>query len=267
MGLGLELLTGFTTGATATMTPVTMAAGNSLTVRNSRPDADIRLLQMWADVQEATVLHRLRSPKMHDNVQGLRFLNAASTVQLLLPDHFDQRLYAQDTLILESSGATVVGDVNTFCALVFYEDIQGIEGRFISEGELMTRMVHLVTVANTLTLGAAGGYSGEEAINAEFDLLKANTDYALVGYQVSAECAAIRWRGPDSGNLGVGGPGSETDKDVTGAWFLRLARFYQMPLIPVFNSANKGGTFLDGAQDENAAAVTVNSIFAELAPR
>jgi hypothetical protein len=39
-----------------------------------------------------------------------------------------------------------------------------------------------------------------------------------------------------------------------------------MPLIPVFNSANKGGILIDAAQDENGTDVTVNSIFAELSP-
>jgi len=37
-------------------------------------------------------------------------------------------------------------------------------------------------------------------------------------------------------------------------------------MIPVFNSANKAGILIDGAQDENGADVTVQSIFAELAP-
>lgn len=266
MGLGLELITGFTTGATAAFTGVTLAAGNSLTVRNSRLDARIMLLQLWRDVQEAAVIFRLRSPKLHDNVQGIRFPGVVGETQPLLPDHFMQRLFAQDQLVLEGSGATVAGDINTACLLVFYEDLQGIEGRFVSEAQLIERMVNLVTVNNTIAAGAGGGYSGEEAINAEFDLLKANTDYAIVGYTVSAECAAVRWRGPDTGNLGVGGPGSETDSHITASWFLRLARTYAMPLVPVINSANKGGTFIDVAQDENAAAVTVATILAELAP-
>ena len=34
----------------------------------------------------------------------------------------------------------------------------------------------------------------------------------------------------------------------------------QLPLIPVFNSANKDNTLLDVVQDENGADVTVNTI-------
>ena len=77
----------------------------------------------------------------------------------------------------------------------------------------------------------------------------------------------MRWRGADTGNLGIGGPGNETLRHVTREWFVRLTERFGIPLIPVFNYANKAGILLDGAQDENGADTTVTSIFAELAPR
>lgn len=132
-------------------------------------------------------------------------------------------------------------------------------------------MVNLVTVENSLATGTAGGYSGEEAVNVESDLFKANTDYALLGYTVApvagatdGGAAVVRWRGADTGNLGIGGPANDLKKFLTNSWFIDLSNKTGLPCIPVFNSANRAGILLDAAQDENGVDILVTSIFAEL---
>lgn len=266
MPAALELLTGFATAPDTTATAVTMAAGNSSTIRAFDTSKMARLLDAWADVQGAGYV-RFRSPKLHDAVQGIRLATTVSDVSPLLPSKGPQRLYTQDTITWEMTGSATAADIETSSMLVFYEDLPGIAARFIGVDELIRRAVNIFTVSNTLALGTAGGYSGEEALNAEFDLGKNNVDYALLGYIVTVECASVRWRGADTGNLGIGGPGNETLRHVTREWFVRLTERFGIPLIPVFNYANKAGILLDGAQDENGADTTVTSIFAELAPR
>lgn len=263
MSSALEILTGYVTAPSTTITALTMASGNSLTIRNAALDTKIHLLSAWADNQGAGVL-RIKSPRMHDNVQGMRLHVVASEPEPLFPLGLKQNLIPQDTLDVGLSGSATSGDVETACLLVYYENLPGVAARLIGIEELMSRMKNIVTVENTLSLGTAGGYSGEEAINAEYDLLKANTDYALIGYLVSAECACVRYRGVDFGNLGIGGPGNADDKDVTREWFMRLSRETALPLIPVFNSANKAGILIDGAQDEDGTDSLVITILAEL---
>jgi hypothetical protein len=263
MGRALEVITGFTTAPGATFTPVTMAAGNSLTIRNTPFDADIRLVQNWTDNQALGVT-RLRSPKLHDNVQNLRFAITASDVSPLMPWGGIQKLIAQDTLILEMTGSAVGGDIETACLLIYYANLPGSDARLAMWADIAPRIVNYMTVENTIAAGTAGGYSGEEAINAEFDLMKANTDYALIGYLTTVECATVRWRGADTANLGLGGPGNESMRWVTSTWFKRLSESTGLPLIPIFNSANKAGILIDVAQDENGADPTITSIFAEL---
>jgi len=258
-----ELITGFVTAPSTTLTALTMAAGNSLTIRNTNNAGAIGLVQAWADNQAAGTL-RIMSPRLHDNVQNLRLGVFASEVYPLLPAQPQQLLVSQDTLAASLSGSATASDIETACMLIYYESLPGIEARLIDPTELNRRMINLMSVENTLALGTAGGYSGQEAINAEYDQMKANTDYALIGYIVSAECACIRWQGADTGNLGVGGPGHDTNRNVTRSWFLDLSEATGVPLIPVFNSANKNGILIDGAQDENGTDVTVQSIFAEL---
>jgi hypothetical protein len=113
---------------------------------------------------------------------------------------------------------------------------------------------------------ASGTYSGEVAINSSFDNFKANVDYALLGYLVSAQCGAVTWKGIDTGNLRVGGPGDVAGRQYTSEWFVRLSRRYGMPLIPVFNASNRFAIFQNIVTDDELVAVTTTSIFAELAP-
>ena len=261
----MELLSGYVTAPSTTFTALTVCAGNSLTLRNAIEDTPIHLLAVWGKHQTAGNI-RVRSPQLHDNVQGIRLFNPAANASNLLPNQMKQMLKAQDTLTVELTGSGTGGDLELASLLVFYEDLPGIEGRFIDAAELYGRTKQIVTVENTLALGTSGQYTGQEAINAEFDLLKANTDYALIGYQVSAICGCVRWQGSDVGNLGIGGPGNHTDKHITANWFLDLSINYGMPLVPIFNSANKAGILIDGQQDENGTDVTVTSIFAELSP-
>jgi len=197
-------------------------------------------------------------------VQSLRFDATVSDVAPLMPYGYAQKLISQDTLVVEITGSAVAGDFEQFGALLWYANLPGSDARLTTRQDVIARMVNILTVENTITTGAGGGYTGEESINAEFDLLKANTDYALLGYLVDTECAVVRWRGADTANLGVGGPGNESLRHITSHWFAMLSDAFGLPLIPIINSANKGNVLIDVVQDENAAAVTVTSILAEL---
>lgn len=260
----LEIIGGQATAPDTTITALTMNAGNSNTVRNTNGDSNIYLLQAWADVQLTGVL-RIKSPRLHDNVQGIRLQTVASEVRPLLPFKAPQALISQDTLDLGISGSATAGDLECAGFLIYYADLPGVEGRFIDGDEYRRRFVNMSAFSNTLSTGTTGGWSGEESIVSEFDNLKANTDYALPGYLTNTECCSIRWRGTDTGNLGVGGPGCAEDKELTANWFVWLSDYFGLPLIPVFNSANKNSILIDCHQDENGADPIVTTLFAQLA--
>ena len=265
MGKALEIIAGFVTAPSTTFTGLTMAAGNVLTVRNTPLDSQVLMLQVWALNQTSGTL-RIRSPRLHDNVQGIRLDVLAAEKKPLFPWGVGQKLYPQDTLIAELTGSATGGDIEQAAMLLYYANLSGIDARLASIEDVLRRGVNLVSVENTITNGTGGGWSAEEAINAEFDLLKANTDYALVGYLIDAECTAVRWRGADTGNLGVGGPGDQLARHVTADWFMRLSRAFGLSLIPVFNSANKAGILVDVADDENATPHTITSLLVEIGP-
>lgn len=260
----LELISGRFPASAAADSDITMASGDSLTIRNAAQDSNIWLVQVWGDSDQDTEV-RIRSPMLHDNVDGIRLKVEAGQIDPLLPDFVIQRLFPQDTLTVNNADA--IGSTNflTYHMLVYYENLPGIDARFIDLQTLREKARHVTVIRNSLALTASSNYTGAEAINADVDLLRANTDYAILGYLVDTPIGAVRYRGVDFGSLGIGGPGNVMDRDMTANWFLKLTGFTGIPLIPVFNSANKAGVQIDGLMGETGGTVEVSTIVAQLA--
>lgn len=263
MGKALELIGASGTAIGATIAALTAVTGDSLAVRAGAENKRIDLVQFWTDVQVAGTA-RIRSARMHDNVQGIRVDTIISDLYPLMPPGIRQRLYPNDVMVQELAGSAVAGDIEYILSLLLYEDLPGANANFISVDELMRRAGNVSYVENTIATGTTAAWTGAEAINAEFDQFHAGGLYALVGYIVDTEAPAVAWRGPDTSNYRVGGPGIETDRATTSDWFIWLSRMLNEPLIPVIRAENKAGTSIDALQDENGADTTVTSIFVEL---
>jgi hypothetical protein len=265
MGSALDTISGFVTAPGSTFTPWTLGLGDTLQIRNANPAKRTLLMEIWAYNQGAGTL-RIRSPKLHDNVQGIRANVVANQADFWLAYPVTQVLYPQDILIAEQTGSSTAGNIESGGLLVYYEDLPGVAGRFAAPADIQKRGVNVVNVELALTPSASGGYSGQLALNAQFDLLQANTDYACIGYVVSARATSVCLRGPDTGNLRCSGPCEPAKKDQTCQWFWMLSNWTGIPLCPIINSANKAGTYTDIVQNQAALAVTVNWIFVQLAP-
>jgi hypothetical protein len=271
MPKGLEVIGGQATAPGSTLTVLTMNATNSSTVRMAPLNANVALLSFWGR-SNAAGIGRIRSPRLHDNVQGLRFRMTATDPTYLQPMGPWQRLVPQDTLTLEISGSSTGGQLEQMGMLIYYTDLPGVSARLIGLDELYKRAMNLWTTEIAVTPGVAGGYSGQVAINSTFDNFKANTDYALLGYEVDAQCTIVRFTSPDFGQLGLGGPGMASNpaggfggRHITSEWFVRLTRHFGIPLVPVFNAANKFGTLVDIMQNQAGGAVNITANLMELA--
>lgn len=263
MGFAYEVISGQVTAPSTTLTALTMSGTDSLTIRHARPGSKAYILNAWTDNQTAGSL-RIFGPTLHDNVSGLTMTAFAGTVVPLLPMGFKEEVFPQDTITAQLSGSGTASDIETAALLIMYQDLLGIEQRMISYDEYMRRRVNHLTVQNTLALGTAGGYSGSEAINAEDDQFRANTDYAILGFTCDSDLAVVGYSGTDFGNLRIGGPGDSAHPQDSAQWFCTLSKAYGMPMIPVFNSANKGNVTIDGSTDENGTDVNVTTLLAQL---
>lgn len=269
MGRILDTVTGFATAPGATFTPWTLATGDSLAVRAAVPGSNIWLVGAWAWNQVAGVM-RVRSPRLHDNVQGIRMRTPVNLVQNKIPLRLipgaAQKLFTQDTLIAEHTGSAVAGQIETGSLLIWYDDVPGVAGRFIDQATLRKNGVNIMEQEVTITTGIAGGYSGAVAINSQAgtDNWKANTDYALVGGVTDSRLASFTVKGVDTGNVRVSLPGELTEPDETTNWFASLSAATGLPMIPVLNSQNKGAITVEGVSQQVAVTAVLTLILVEL---
>src|SRR5947207_7458437 len=262
-GPALDTVAATTTAAGASLIATTIASGDSFTVKNANLQSDVWMLQGWSDHQVAGQV-RWRSPKLHDNVDGIRVRSQIGVLKGYLPLGTPQRLYPQDTLIIESAGSAVAGDIETVISQIYYADLPGQQANMLSWDQVKGKIKNLVGVRLAITLGTTAGWNGARAINADADLLKAYTNYALLGMMTDVETAAVALRGPDTGNLRVAVPGEPDLTEDTSWWFKNLSIWYGLPLIPIINSANKGATLVDCANDENGGTANIQIMLAEL---
>jgi hypothetical protein len=252
----LDTVTSTGTAITSTLSATTIASGDSFTIKNAPLNSDVWLLNFWTDNQVAGSV-RIRSPKMHDNVDAIRTRAQVGVLKPLLPLGLAQRLYPQDTEIVELSGSAVAGDIESVVQQIYYADLPGQAARLFTWEQIKPKLRHVFGNRIAITLGSTAGYNGARALNADVDLLQANTDYAVLGMTTETEAAAVCLRGPDTGNLRCSVPGEPDLTEDTAWWFRLLALHYNLPLIPVINSANKGATLIDCVNDENGGTANV----------
>lgn len=238
-------------------------AGDSLTARAARPGSRILILNMWADFQTAGFA-QIIAPSFNDTTRGIRCSVPSSEPGALLPWLAPQPLNPQELISATIAGSATAGDVEEASIWVWYEDVPGLGGNYLDVAGVNARAVRQVTVFNSITTTAGPAYTGAQALNAGSDLLRPNTDYAVIGMVVRTECLSVGIRSPDWSNVRIGIPGIDTRPEATGNWFADASTKLGLPLIPILNTGNKAAIFIDAAQDENAAAVPFSLNLVEL---
>jgi len=222
--------------------------GDSLVVKNSR---NPRILNFWGNNQVAGH-HQLVYGSAGNTTRGLgRYGVDVLQPALLLACVAGAMIQPLETISATIAGSNTASDVETGTILMGYDDLPGVAQRLITLDQLRARDDGKPdTISATLT-GAAAGYTGEELITAESDLLVAGHDYAVLGISTTVECGAVFLYGPDTGNLKVGCPGDATGGNDAASFFVRMAAQYDRPMIPVINADNKANTRIGFLQNEN----------------
>ena len=261
MGRTLQVVSGHvTTGGAGVFSALAANTGDSFVVANFEPSAKASLVDMWGTGAVATQL-RLRSPRLHDQAQGIRLNLPLGAPQISLPP-FNQPLYPGDALTFEVAD-TSAGELDVAGLLIEYDDLPGAAPRYESEAGIVSRIVNIIGVEVDVAASAtAGDWSAGRAMNADFDNLKAGIDYALLGFVGPLQQAAIAVAGPDTSNFKQGGMLRGVPID-DGQYFITRDRQLGRPSIPVINSNNKGNTLVYCASVANAG-IKVSLILAQL---
>ncbi len=260
MALALETIAGAVSDPSTTYTAVTMATGDSLTVRNFPAANPAYLMAMFR--QDATAgVTRLRSPLLHDNVRGIHLSLSENPSNLGLPLPGVQTLKPQDTLILEVTGSASTYDVAALS--IYYTNLPGSAARLHNLGDFKGMIKNLVTVEVATTAAAAPSVWTDTVITTTDNLLHANTDYAVLGMYCDTAVGVIAFKGIDTGNLRVGTSGRTSTYD-TSEYFVKLSERSGLPCIPVFNAANAPSTYVSVITLGNGTTTNITLVLAEL---
>lgn len=274
MPLAKELVLGYITSTSSTtQNAMTAGAGQSFTVRNfGNGSAYLQEIVMLDSVGLFNT--QIKSPKMHDSTYGIQIVGNPKTLAgtsvfnplQVLPSYVRQKLYATDTLTWTTADAgsqVVVGGLD-----IYYTDLSGIASRLYTWDTIRPLIANLAGVTVTPTVnGTAGLWGTAAALNSGNYNLKANTDYAILGYQTELAGGLVGMQGIDTGNLILGGPASP-QASLTGAYFVdqsvKYAPYGAGAQIPVVNSNNAAGFTVNFATSATSGTPIISLLLAEL---
>ena len=94
----MDTITSTGTAIGASLAATTIAGGDAFQFKNTNNNGPLWMLNVWAKNQAAGEV-RIRSPKMHDNVDNIRARVQSGLVFPLFPMGLAQRCYPQDILV------------------------------------------------------------------------------------------------------------------------------------------------------------------------
>lgn len=267
MGRALEVRSGFNAVSTLAFQPVTDSGADTTAIRNYPDGSRADLVQAWVNSAGGTdVSLQVKSPRMHDNVDGITMLAPNQEPKRILPTYLSELVYAQDVLEVSLSDPGV-GNVVVESLLFHYTNLPGTDARLEQWATVSPRVRHMLGVPVALTSGATPGqYSGAVPINNTVDQFKANQDYAILGATVATAGASFTTIGitcADFGNLRIGIPAS-IDPIETRDYFIDLSNDVGFGCVPIWNAANKGNFIVDVVDTAAATTATVTFLMALL---
>jgi hypothetical protein len=260
----IDTIAAFQTTVASTLAVGVFATGDSGVVRNFPQSSRARLLAAYYDDVTTALPCRIRSPLLHDNVDGIQFDPGATALTALLPRGIFQPLQPQDALTFELSTAAATGKA-LLAAGIYYDQLPGAMARLVSLGDIVGNVDNIKPLRVAIGSGAnTAGQWLDTVITTTENLLHANTDYAVLGISFTQPVACVAIKGIDTGNLRVAVTGG-TNNPQGPEFFVRLSEESGLPCIPVINSANAGSTFVSLISSAaTAAAGVVSVILAEL---
>ena len=263
MPTAIQTVAGFIANPGATFTAVTSSTGDSFNPANFNMATPGFIHSAIRGGATAGAL-RVISPRLHDAVRPLEFHTDLVQSRLVFPQNVGQPVYPADVFTVQLTGGTAETDVAVLT--FFYQDMPGIQARLHMWGDISGIIRNLKTVLVAVTTNATIGQWQDTVITTTENFLKADTDYAVLGYATDAALTAIGVKGPDTGNLRIADTGTDFTEDTTNM-FISNSMYHNLPWIPVIAANNRAGTFVSCVHNVASVAANVVLYLAELAQR
>lgn len=241
------------------LTAATVATGDAVQVRSFKDGSYAYLENVYLQGASAPRRVRLISPRLHDNVTGVSWQALESPTEFLLPPEVMQPLYSVDTITVQADAA---GSSDTVAALLnYYTDAPGLNADLRTWAQVRPRILGIKPVEVDCTASATIGQWTDTVLTSTENQLKANYEYAVLGFIGSAAFCAVGIKGPATSNLRVCAPGASPSLKLTD-YFVYLSELTGRPHIPVIQANDRAATFISVLA--NTASATDN-VFAILA--
>jgi hypothetical protein len=256
MGLALDMqaYTSTSTGA-GNFIAATAFTGGITNIRNFA-QTDYAKIIAFSRKGATAGTARIRSSLMHDDVQAFRVRCPAADPTDHIPQWVPNTMYAQDSPLVDGDGTNT--EVEAYTLSVFYSNLPGASARLHMLADVQPLIDQLIVQQVTIT-AVVPPNPATGLLTSLYNTLKANRDYAVLGFETDVPLAGVGIQGADTGNL-VAGMGVPADIFKTRDCFVRYSTEYQLPLIPVINAANAPATLVVVYNDVAAAASNIGVV-------
>jgi hypothetical protein len=245
----------------ATLTNAVAANGDSLAVRSFKDSGKCTLENVYLQGASAPRRFRLLSPRLHDNVTGVSFQALENPTEFLISAEVEQTMYSADQLVVQLDAAA---SSDTIAALsLYYTDAPGLSADLRTWDQVRNRIIDIKPVEVDCTSSATIGQWTDTLINTTENQLKADYEYALLGFEGSAAFCTVGIKGPCTSNLRICIPGASPTLRLTD-YFIYQSMQGNRPYIPVMQANDRAATYVSVAANTASTADNVFAILARL---
>lgn len=251
-----------TIGAGPVFTALTMAAGDSATLRDFPSTTSAYMFDAaFSSASSHKGQLRVRSPRLHDSTTGLIIASAETPDTDMWPDGALQPLYAGDALTIELNGTAA--DVDGAALMVYYAQAGGLSARLFDWPTIMPLIKNLKPFVTAITNSGTAGTWTDTVITTTDNQLHADADYAILGLTTDTAMLAMGVKGQDTGNLRPSCPATTTSL-ATANYFMRNSKNTNLPMIPVVAANNRGSLYVSTIDRSASSTANVTLWCAEL---
>lgn len=252
-----------TIGAGPVFTAVTMATGDSNTVRAFPQGTNAYIFDAAFAGPHSGQL-RIRSPRLHDATTGIIMGSVEDPSTMLWPRGALQSVYSSDTLTIELDGTAA--DVDGFCAMLYYANAGGLSARLFDWPTVKPLVGNLKPFVTAITNSGTAGTWTDTVITTTDNELQSDSDYAVLGITSTTSMIACGVKGSDTSSLRCCAPAT-TSNQANANYFIDQSNNTGLPLIPVIASNNRASTFISTIDDTASTTANVTLWCAELTQR